>query len=105
VSVLPLFVCVRTQLFVVVAEHWAAAQVTWTFVTLAVATVPLPRVTTQVCAGLEGLTSTVTAYVLVLGMGKENVKVPLALTVRLFAPSSWRTSPVPASPLTVPPMV
>jgi hypothetical protein len=34
-----------------------------------------------------------------------NVKLPLALTDRLLPPLSCKTSPVPVSPETVPPMV
>jgi hypothetical protein len=59
VSVLPLFVVVRTQLFVVCAGQAFVVQVTVTFVTLALPTVPLPLVGMQ--AWLEGLVSTVTA--------------------------------------------
>ena len=38
-------------------------------------------------------------------MGVANENVPLALMERLSPPLSWSTRPVPASPLTVPPMV
>ncbi len=80
-------------------------QLTATVVTLALATVPLPLATTQVCAGPVGCASTVTAYALPVAIGVEKVNEPLAVTARLFPPLSWSTRPVPARPETVPPIV
>jgi hypothetical protein len=71
-------------------------------VTFAVA-LPEPFVTVQLCTGLIGCVSTVTAYVLVTAVAK--VKVPFAAIVRLSPPLSCRTIPVPRRPTTVPPMV
>jgi hypothetical protein len=74
-------------------------------VTLAVA-VPVPAATTQVCDGLLGCEKTVTAYAPPLAIEVENVKGPFAMTVRLLALLSCRTTDSPvASPLTVPPIV
>src|ERR1035441_9381916 len=79
---------------------------TATLVTLALATVPLPpAVTPQVCAGLECCENTVTLKVPPLAMAVVNVKLPFALTDRLLPPLSCNTSPVPARPVIVPPMV
>jgi hypothetical protein len=77
---------------------------TATFVTFALV-VPLPFVTAHVCAGLDGWVSTVTLYAAPLFTGVENVNAPFAVTDKLFPPLSWSTSPDPASPLTLPPIV
>ena len=63
-------------------------QVTVTLVTFALATVPEPFVTTQVCDGDVGFVRTVTAYVAPLAIGVANEKVPFAETVRLSPPLS-----------------
>jgi hypothetical protein len=80
----------------------AAAQVTCTLLTLAVA-VPEPFVTVQVCAGLLGCADTVTLYAPLTAV--LNVNGPFPLIVRLSEPLSWSTNPVPVSPVTVPPIV
>lgn len=81
-----------------------ALQVIATVVTLAV-TVPLPVVTVQFCAGEPGCVRIVTEYGLPVATGVANVKAPLAVMVRLSPPLSWRTRPVPTTPVTVPPTV
>ena len=70
-------------------------QVTWTFVTFEFA-VPLPFVTRQVCAGLDGCVSTVTLYALPPARGwlKVNAVAP-EVTDRLLPPLSCSTSPLP----------
>src|SRR6516165_7953997 len=80
----------------------AAAQVTCTLLTLAVA-VPEPFVTVQVCAGLLGCVETATLYVPLTAVVKVND--PFPLIARLSVPLSVSTNPVPVSPLTVPPIV
>src|SRR5580704_11148970 len=79
-------------------------HVTCTPVTLAVA-VPLPLATVQVCAGVEGAVRTETLYGIPVAILVVNVKGPAAAMARLFPPLSSKTSPVPARPVTVPPMV
>ncbi len=79
-------------------------QVTGMPVTFAKA-VPLPMVTTQFCAGLEGCVRTVTAYVVPLAMAVAKVKLPFALTGRLSPPLSSSTRPVPERPETATPIV
>src|SRR5580692_6406380 len=81
-----------------------AAHATSTFVTLAVA-VPLPFVTVQVSAGLDGCVSTVTLYGAPLLIGAVNVNLPFALMGKLLPLLSCSTRPVPESPLTLPPIV
>src|SRR5215469_49611 len=80
----------------------AAAQVTCTLLTLAVA-VPVPFVTVQFCAGLLGCVDTVTLYPPLTAV--TNVKGPLPLIVRVSEPLFCSTNPVPVSPVTVPPIV
>src|SRR5580704_9918040 len=88
-----------------VAVTGFVVQVTVIPVTLAVA-VPLPAATRQVCDGLVGWVRTVTAYPPPLAMVVVKVKEPFAVTVRLLAALSCRTTDSPvASPLTVPPIV
>src|ERR1700691_1639039 len=87
-----------------VALTAALVQAMATVVTFAVA-VPLPPVTAQLCGGFVGCVATVTAYAPPVAMEVAKVKLPLALTGRLSAPLSWRTSPVPVRPVTVPPIV
>ncbi len=80
-------------------------QLIATLVTLADA-VPLPFVTEQVCCGVEGCVSTVTAYAPPLLIGAANVKLPLALTVKLAPALFCSTTLAPvARPVSVPPMV
>ena len=75
------------------------------FVTFALA-VPLPLVTAQVSAGLEGCVRTVTLYVPPLGIGVLNANdVAPDATARLFPPLSCSTSPEPERPEIVPPIV
>src|SRR3954447_3723019 len=76
-----------------------------TFVTLAPPTVPLPLVTAHVCQRFVGEVRTVTAKGAPLATEVENVKAPFAPIARSSAALFWRTRPVPARPLTVPPMV
>src|SRR6516164_3527050 len=80
----------------------AAAQVTCTLLTLAVA-VPVPFVTVQFCAGLLGCVDTVTLYPPLTAV--TNVKGPFPLIVRVSEPLFCSTNPVPLSPVTVPPIV
>src|SRR4029077_12461186 len=82
----------------------AVVQATATEVTLAEA-VPLPLVTTQLCDGLLGWVSTVTAYAEPTFTAVLNVKFPVAVTDKLSPPLFCSTRPVPASPVTAPPMV
>src|SRR5262245_23758408 len=74
-----------------------------TFVMLLPATVPPPLATAQVWLRFAGCVATVTLYA--PDTAVENVNAPLAATVRLLPPLFWRTSPAPAKPVTVPPMV
>ena len=78
-------------------------QATATLVTLALA-VPLPFVTVQVWPGWR-LREDRDAVGAPLAIAVVNVKLPSALTARLLPPLSCKTSPVPESPETVPPMV
>ena len=68
--------------------------------------VPLPFVTVQVSAGLEGCVSTVTLYVLPAfnGVLKVNEVAPDA-TEKLFPPLFCSTNPDPVNPEIVPPIV
>jgi hypothetical protein len=77
-------------------------QITKTFVTLALA-LPLPLVTVQFW--LVGWVSTVTLYAVLLATGFEKVKPPFAPTGRLLPSLTCKTSPVPMSRETVPPIV
>ena len=80
-----------------------SAQVTETLVTLAEPTVPDPLATEQ--AWPEGLVATVTAKDPPWATAVAKVKAPLALTLRLSPPLSWRTTVPEERPETVPPMV
>jgi len=76
-----------------VAPAVVVVQATWTFVTFAVA-VPLPLVTAQVSAGLDGCVRTVTLYVPPLGIGVLNVKAVAAeATATLLLLLSCSTKP------------
>jgi hypothetical protein len=104
VSIPPLFVCPRTQWFIVCAEQALIVQVTATFVTLLVPMVPTPEVTTQFCDGFVGFVSTVTEYVLPLEIAVGKVNAPFATSARLSPPLSCSTRLFPAAkPLSVPP--
>jgi len=78
------------------------AQATVTPVTAPAPTVPLPLLTTQLCAGDAGCVATVTAYGAPLAIGVANVKAPLAVMVLLSPPLLRSTRPVPVRPLTLP---
>jgi hypothetical protein len=79
-------------------------QVTATLVTLLVA-VPAAFAIEQNCDGPVGCESAVTLYGEPESMLVLKLNVPLALTARSSAPLFWSTSPEPASPATVPPIV
>jgi hypothetical protein len=68
-------------------------QLTRTFVTLALFTVPVPALTVQGPA--SGWVSTVTSYGLPFGSGGMNVNGPLVVMVRLLAPLSCKTTESP----------
>jgi len=88
-----------------VAPAVVVVQATWTLVTFAVA-VPLPLVTAQVSAGLDGCVRTVTLYVPPLGIGVLNVKAVAAeATATLLLLLSCSTKPEPERPEIVPPIV
>src|SRR5579885_1824901 len=67
--------------------------------------VPEPLCTVQVCAGLDGCVATVTEYAPLFAILSRNVKSPLAVGEILPLPLSSSTSPVPSSPVMVPPTV
>jgi len=74
----------------------------------ALATVPLPLTTTQVCGGFAGCDLMVTAYVVPLASGVANVKLTLLLelmTGRSSPPLSCKTRPALPKPETLPPTV
>lgn len=67
-------------------------------------TVPEGLLIVHVCHGFSGWLSTVTMYDCPLAMGVWKANVPFAVTGRSLPPLTCRTSPVPTSPVTVPPM-
>src|SRR3954470_24945459 len=82
------------------------AQTTCTFVTLAVG-VPVPLAMLQVCVGLDGCVLMMMWKVPPLVMLVLNVKgtAPVPVIARSSPPLSCKTSPLPDSPSTDPPMV
>ena len=66
--------------------------------------VPVPPVTVHVCEGDDGWVPTVTAYAAPLASAVLNLNAPLALTTSVSLPF-FSVSPVPESPVTVPPIV
>src|SRR3569623_1029394 len=84
----------------------SAGQLMTTLVTGEAPMVPVPPLTTQVCAGGEGWVRTVTAKALPLATGFADMKVvAFAGTVRLSPPLFCSTRPLPVSPVMEPPTV
>lgn len=93
-------VTLRAILLTLMARVVELLQVRLTFVTFAPPMVPLPLVTTQVCA--DGWFCTVTEYAPPSGTAVANANAPSAPTVNASLPLFASTS-VPSKPVTVPP--